>query len=493
MRSRTAVAAIVSASTLALAPAPATPQAPARPPEPIVREIQLVALFDRNGDKRLDVAERGAAKAYLAAHPELRPPRRASRLTAGSPGPKVTPADVKAFPGRPLYDPGVLRTLFVEFDDPAWEKELAEFHGTDVDVPATLVVDGRTYPGVGVHFRGHNSFLAVPEGRKRPLTVAIDLVDESQRLLDYRGLHLLNAYQDPTFLRGLLYLEIARDYIPAPRANLVEIVINNESWGVYVNQQRFDSDFLRDHYKTTKGTRWRALNNAPGGGLSYLGEHLDPYKEAYEIKSKDTPKAWTALRDLCRVLHETPPDRLERALAPIFDIEGALEWLALDNVLMNGDGYWEDGSDYNLYLNEQGRFSLVPYDVNEAFRPLGGRRGGPAAGATLDPFAMADDPKKALLGKLLAVPAFRSRYLRHIRTIADRELDWTALGPRVARYEALISQAVARDTRKLYSTEEFHAGLGTAAGNGAPVTTIKGFAQQRRTFLLGHPEIARLK
>ena len=285
------VASFALASAIVLAQAPTPPQAPARPPEPIVREIQLVALFDRNGDKRLNVAERRAAKEYLAAHPELRPPRRASRLTAGTPGPKITPADVKPFPGRPLYDPGVLRTLFLEFEDSAWEKELAEFHGTDVEAPATLVVDGRTYPGVGVHFRGHNSFLGVPEGRKRPLTVSIDLVDESQRLLDYRGLHLLNAYQDPTFLRGLLYLEIARNYIPAPKANLVEVVVNSESWGVYVNQQRFDSDFLRDHYKTTKGTRWRALNNAPGGGLSYLGEHLDPYKEAYEIKSKDTPKA----------------------------------------------------------------------------------------------------------------------------------------------------------------------------------------------------------
>ena len=194
------------------------------------------------------------------------------------------------------------------------------------------------------------------------------------------------------------------------------------------------------------------------------------------------------------MLHETPPDRLEKALAPIFDIDGALKWLALDNVLMNGDGYWEDGSDYNLYLNEQDRFSLVPYDVNEAFRPIGGRRGGPAAGVTLDPFAMADDPKKALLGKLLAVPGLRARYLRQIRTIADRELDWKTLGPRVARYEALISQAVAHDTRKLYSTEEFHAGFGTAVASGAaPVTTIKGFAEQRRAFLLNHSEIARLK
>jgi hypothetical protein len=43
MRSRTAVAAIVSASTLALAPAPATPQAPDR------LERALAPIFDIEG------------------------------------------------------------------------------------------------------------------------------------------------------------------------------------------------------------------------------------------------------------------------------------------------------------------------------------------------------------------------------------------------------------------------------------------------------------
>jgi hypothetical protein len=468
-----------------------SPTAPRPAPEAIVREIKLVALFDRNADGRLDAAERKNAREHVLQHPELKPPRRNSRFTPGTPGPKVAPSDVPAYQGRDLYDQTIVRTLFLEFEDGAWEKELADFHGTDVDVPAMLTVDGQRYPGVGVHFRGHNSFLAVPEGRKRPLTISIDYTDESQRLLGYRGLHLLNGYVDPTLMRGVLYLDIARQYIAAPKANFVQVVINGESWGLYVNQQRFDTDFLRDHYKTTKGTRWRSLNNAPGGGLSYLGEELGPYKEAYEIKSKDSRAAWTALRDLCRVLNETPPEKLAPALAPVLDIDTTLKWLALDNVLMNGDGYWEDGSDFNLYTDERGRLSPVPYDVNEAFRPLGGRRGGPpAVGVALDPFAMADDPRKAVIGKLLAAPDVRQQYVRHVRTITERSLDWKVLGPKAAQFEKLIADAVARDTRKLYSTEEFAAGTGLAGTTSSEATSIREFVEQRRAFLLHHAEIA---
>ena len=41
---------------------------------------------------------------------------------------------------------------------PIGRKKLEDFHGTDVDVPAKLTVDGKTYPDVGVHFRGMSSY-----------------------------------------------------------------------------------------------------------------------------------------------------------------------------------------------------------------------------------------------------------------------------------------------------------------------------------------------
>jgi hypothetical protein len=119
-----------------------------------------------------------------------------------------------------------LRTFFLEFEHADWEDELAAFRHTDVDVAATLTVDGRRYQNVGVSFRGNNSFTAVPTGLKRSLTLKLDVVHENQRLLGHRTLHLLNAHQDPTFLRTMLYLDVARDYIPALEANFVRVAIN---------------------------------------------------------------------------------------------------------------------------------------------------------------------------------------------------------------------------------------------------------------------------
>ena len=51
----------------------------------------------------------------------------------------------------------------------------------------------------------------------------------------------------------------------------------------------------------------------------------------------------------------------------MLDVDGVLRFLALENALVNTDGYWTRASDYNIYQDERGRFHVIPHDVNEAF------------------------------------------------------------------------------------------------------------------------------
>src|SRR5207247_9950239 len=159
--------------------------------------------------------------------------------------------------------------------------------------------------------------------------------------------------------------------------------------------------------------RWTVPGNPCGrGSLAYLSEDVAPYKRIYEIKTKDDPKSWADLIQLCKVLNEKPAEKLEEALAPLLDIDGALKFLALENALINNDGYWVRTSDYHLYQDEKGRFHILPYDSNETFSvpggpgfgggPVGrGAPGGPASGnrlrvsgVALDPLIAVDDPNK---------------------------------------------------------------------------------------------------
>jgi spore coat protein CotH len=503
-----------------------------------VREpVRLVQQFDQNGDKILDAAERKAAREYLSTQPRPgRRPRGRGPFGPGgnpeppAPGPKLSPADVKQSSDEPLYDITVLRTLFLEFESADWEKELADFYDTDVEVPARLTVDGKHYPDIGVRFRGASSFMMVPEGRKRSFNLSMNFVHEGQRLGGYRTLNLLNANQDPTFLRTVLFHQIARQYIPAPKANHVRVVINGESWGIYVNAQQFNSEFTKEWFSSTKGRRWKVPGSPGGrGGLAYVGDDAATYKRLYEIKTKNEPKAWADLIRLCKVLNETPPEKLEAALEPLLDIDGVLKFLALDKTFINNDGYWTRASDYSIYQDEKGRFHVIPHDANETFQPAerGGRgfalRSGPPkrpgpdgfpgpggrgpGGAfpipggppgeqkvDLDPFEGADDANKPLLSKLLAVPALRARYLSYMKNMAETWLDWNRLEPLIAQYQALIAPDVRRDTRKLGSNEAFTQAVrenipGQGFGPFGPAMGLKVFAERRREYLLNHTEV----
>src|SRR5688572_28689532 len=128
-------------------PGPDGPRRFGPPPGGVQDDTKLVKQFDKDGDKRLNAVERRAAREFLQNEKaEGRGPRRpgprgpigestTEPLAAGA---KISPADVKSFPSASLYDATALRTFFIELENADWEKELADFYRTDVEVPAKV-------------------------------------------------------------------------------------------------------------------------------------------------------------------------------------------------------------------------------------------------------------------------------------------------------------------------------------------------------------------
>lgn len=542
---------------------------PPGPGGPGQQERELVEQFDENQNGMLDNQERIKARQFLKENPVRRggpdrfgPPGRDSRRpepndrrprrgpggpmgrNRGTPqsGRKISPDDVPVVRAD-LYDPSVLRTIFINFENKDWESELEDFHGTDVEVPATLIVDGTEYPACGIHFRGMSSYMMVPAGYKRSLNISLDFVYDKQRLMGYKTLNLLNCSGDDSLLSTVLYSHIANKHMPAPKANLVRVVINGENWGIYTNVQQFNKDFLKEHYPSAKGTRWK-VSGSPrgGGGLDYRGESPDSYGHPYEMKD-GKEKSVEKLIELCRILDQTPPNNLEAALSEKVDMDELLWFLAIDIALCNSDGYWIRASDYSIFLDKQDRFHFFPHDMNEAFRFAGGGPGfgppgrfrdrqagtgprgeGPPNGfgppgqsggispgppfqpgfdsrrgnsrgtepGQLDPLIGLDDPQKPLRSKILAVPSLRKRYLEKVRVIAE-DLNWKELGPVVEQYRQLIVKEVKLDTRKLGTYENFlqltasripASSTGNQHRGGHGAVNLHQFARERRDYLL---------
>ena len=101
------------------------------------------------------------------------------------PGRKVSSQDVKQLSSKQnLYDE--IRSCEHSFLDiqarSDWEKELADFYRTDVEVPAQLN-SGRenTYPEVGVAFRGNSSFFGVSGRDKNDPSTSLSIMTTRTR------------------------------------------------------------------------------------------------------------------------------------------------------------------------------------------------------------------------------------------------------------------------------------------------------------------------
>ena len=453
-----------------------------RPPE------KLVAQFDKDEDGKLTGPERqvaldtrGGGNVTPLNESTLKESVQSDVQSSLAAAPEDSPS---------LYDAYTLRTLYLRFHHEDWYEQMNAFYRTDIEVPAELIVDGEVYPEVGVHFRGSSSYFTV-DSKKKSFNIAVDYAEDGQRLYGYKTLNLLNGHVDASFLREVLYNRIAQDYIPAMKTNLVKLVINGENWGVYINLQQYNKDFLAEWFGTRDGIRWK-IGPGGGGALTYSGDSPERYQEAYQLKTNNVEEPWEDLIRLCKMLDDTTPDaELVENLPSLLNVDQVLWQLAVSNVFMDDDSYIHKGGDYTIYQDVNGRFHLVPHDNNESMRfARRGGRGGPGGGwswgeltdGMVSPVTHQNNRARPLIKRLLSNPQWRARYLAHVRTVVNEWLDWGVLGPIVNEYIELIDAEVQQDDKKLYGYDEFK--------NSAP-EDLRDFVNRRREYLLKHPELDR--
>ena len=402
-----------------------------------------------------------------------------------------------------LYDAELLREMHVTFEDTNYHQTLVDafFNNPSLRIPATVELDGVVLDSVGTRYKGNSTFcLPNDEGSvKVPYNLDFNYWISGQDLLGYNKVKLANAWLDPTYCKEYAASRIYRKYLPTPEINLIKLYTQGDYTGLYVNTESINRQFLNKHFDENDGVLFKCDgagvfcdengNGTEGGipNLRYLGPDTALYFDSYTIKSDN---GWAELLNLIETL-QFNPDQLDEVL----NIDRVLWAMAANTVVSNLDtynGYYVHN--YYLYLDEEGRFQMIPWDLDNSFvgAIMGWSYWSPNDVYHFDPFFTGNGAawdSRPLTEYLFGQPEHRQRYLAHIRTIMSESMGLDGIQQTVDGMQSLVEDAASDDTNSLFPMSFFSTNVNNAFwadwGFGGILSTV----EARMEFLSSHAEI----
>lgn len=402
-----------------------------------------------------------------------------------------------------FYNEENLESVYLEFEQSDYWQQLHDCYDTENYVLGTLTYQDQVYDSIGAQFKGNTSYSKVSNDAKYSFAISLDEYRDGQDIEGYNTFNFNNAYDDPSFMREVVFSHLNRYNIPAAKANFIKLYINGEYWGVYDNVQQLNKDFTKEWYMTNNGSLWRAdapstssksstVLAGPGGGgggggdnnsqwgdgttaLNYLGSDTALYQEYYTLKHSSQDNPWSLLLQLTDKLNNTPEANLVDSLWKYLDIDKALWFLAHETLFTDDDSYVMKGrQDYYLYYEpETGLFTPLEFDGNSALD---------SKNIDWGVFYNEDDDNYPLMNILYAVPEWRQRYLAHVRTIVDELFDETFANALVEKYDILIKEAVEADTKNMNSYADYT----------SSVAELKEYFTERKAIILANTEVTQV-
>ena len=220
---------------------------------------------------------------------------------------------------------------------------------------------------------------------------------------------------------------------------------------LYLAVEGIEESFVQRYYGNNYGTLYKPLDEqGKGANLVYTDDNIESYSGL---------EAVTDLKDgsdqaLVEMIKPHQGTDLERVL----NIEEILKYFAVNTVLVNMDSYLGQFA-HNFYLYEEdGVFSILPWDYNMSFGGFGMGRGNgqdqtaltidePVSGTTLE--------QRPLLGKLLEVEEYKELYHQYIAEFINGPFVLEKMTAEIERVANMIRPYLEQDPTKFYSMEQF--------------------------------------
>jgi spore coat protein CotH len=270
-----------------------------------------------------------------------------------------------------VYNDNIVPTIDITIDPDSLNEILTNVF-SDHEFPATFVfndgISTETVNNVGFRLRGNTSRTAA----KKSFKVSFNTFIKGQKFFGLEKLNLNGEHNDPSISRSKVFWETAgRLRIPAARANHIELYINGDYYGVYINVEHMDENFLKSRFENNWGNYYKCLYPAD---LAYLGSNANNYKlvsgnrRVYDLKTNTSLDDYTDLKDFITALSAGSGATYQYNLERVFNVNGFLRSYAFDVLAGNWDNYAGNMNNYYLYHDIQtDKMNYLPYDVDNTY------------------------------------------------------------------------------------------------------------------------------
>lgn len=315
-----------------------------------------------------------------------------------------------------------------------------EYHSADI------TVNGVKVENAGIRTKGNMTLASVArsDSDRYSFRIKFDKYVKGQTLLGLDELCLNSGYSDPSYMREYLHYELLREMgMKVAETAFCNVYINGELSGFYLAVEGLDDTFLKDNFGENykKGNFYKMDE---GATLSYKEDENYAYADLKSGSDTDLAEFKEFVKNLNNI-----PDGEKGNIESFLDVDSALKYIASNTVMCNYDSY--NGNlhhNYYLYENENGVFTVVPWDFNMSMGGMGADTeigiDTPVSGGSADSLP--------LISKLLAVEEYRDRYYEYIQEM----MEWLDnFDKRVEELKTIISPYVKNDLTAFYSFEQF--------------------------------------
>jgi len=243
--------------------------------------------------------------------------------------------------------------------------------------PVDFYFNGKQWYEVGIRYKGNSTLKNVTIG-KLPFKFNFDFFEDkfpeinNQRFYGFEQLVLGNGYLDESLMRDKTATDVFRNFgVPAARSAFYEIYVdkgdgNYQYFGSYIMHEVIEDTFLKNYFGSESGNCYKP--DGWGASFGRFGFSLDPFNKRNNFESTDKSDIQGLYDALQSSLRISNPALWKANLEAIFDVDGFLKYLAVNNTIQNWDSYGRIAHNYYLYNDpKMGKFRWIVWDCNLAF------------------------------------------------------------------------------------------------------------------------------